>query len=62
MLTIVLSVITTNLNWRLTLTENREGKNPWHCWACDVRGTTIYSLFKQLKVDTSKFTELKSLS
>jgi|TARA_R110001606_G_scaffold161520_1_gene305425 hypothetical protein len=45
----------------VNLTENREGKNPWHCWACDVRGTTIYSLFKQLKVEVSKFTELKSL-
>ena len=45
----------------VNLTENREGKNPWHCWACDTRGTTIYSLFKQLKVDVSKFTELKSL-
>lgn len=45
----------------VNLTENREGKNPWHCWACDVRGTTIYSLFKQLKVEATKFTELKSL-
>jgi len=45
----------------VNLTENREGKNPWHCWACDVRGTTIYNLFKQLKVDSSKFNELKSL-
>jgi len=45
----------------VNLTENREGKNPWHCWACNVRGTTIYNLFKQLKVDGNKFTELKSL-
>jgi len=45
----------------VNLTENREGKNPWHCWACDIRGTTIYNLFKQLKVETSKFSELKSL-
>ena len=45
----------------VNLTENREGKNPWHCWACDVRGTTIYSLFKQLKASADKFTELKSL-
>ena len=45
----------------VNLTENREGKNPWHCWACDVRGTTIYSLFKQLKASVDKFTELKSL-
>ena len=45
----------------VNLTENREGKNPWHCWACDVRGTTIYSLFKQIKVDLNKYSELKSL-
>ena len=45
----------------VNLTENREGKNPWHCWACDVRGTTIYSLFKQLKTSADKFVELKSL-
>ena len=45
----------------VNLTENREGKNPWHCWSCDARGTTIYSLFKQLKTDISKLTELKSL-
>ena len=45
----------------VNLTENKEGKNPWHCWACDVKGTTIYSLFRQLKVETNKFIELKSL-
>ena len=45
----------------VNLTENREGKNPWHCWSCDVRGTTIYNLFKQLKVDSNKYSELKSL-
>jgi len=45
----------------VNLTENREGKNPWHCWACNVRGTTIYNLFKQLKVEAGKYTELKSL-
>lgn len=45
----------------VNLTENREGKNPWHCWSCDTRGTTLHSLFKQLKVESNKFTELKSL-
>ena len=45
----------------VNLTENKEGKNPWHCWACNVRGTTIYSLFKQLKSSPEKFKELKSL-
>ena len=40
---IVPFAITINLKLEVNLTENREGKNPWHCWACDVRGTTIYS-------------------
>jgi len=43
------------------LTENKEGKNPWHCWSCDMRGTTIYNLFKQIKVDSPKIQELNSL-
>ena len=45
----------------INLTENREGKNPWHCWSCDARGTNLYSLFKQLKVAKNKIDELKSL-
>jgi hypothetical protein len=45
----------------VNLTENGEGKNPWHCWACDARGTTLYNLFKQIKTTTDKFTELNSL-
>ena len=45
----------------VNLTENREGKNPWHCWACDIRGTSIYSLFKQIKVAPEKLQEVSSL-
>jgi len=45
----------------VNLTENREGKNQWHCWSCDARGTTIYSLFKQIKTPSDKFVELNSL-
>ena len=45
----------------VNLTENCEGKNPWHCWACNVRGITINSLFKQIKVPSEKFSELSSL-
>ena len=45
----------------VNLTENREGKNPWHCWACDARGTTLYNLFKQIKTSPDKFIELGSL-
>ena len=45
----------------VNLTESREGKNPWHCWSCDQRGTNVYSLFKLLKVNSDKINELKSL-
>jgi DNA primase len=45
----------------VNLTENREGKNPWHCWTCDTRGTTVYSLFKSLKTNPGKLSELSKL-
>jgi len=45
----------------VNLTENREGKNPWHCWACDVRGTTVYQLFKKTKASSDKIAEANSL-
>ena len=45
----------------VNLTENKEGKNPWHCWVCGVRGTTVYQLFKKVKASASKLTELQSL-
>jgi DNA primase len=45
----------------VNLTENKEGANPWHCWACDKKGKTIYNLFKLVGVDVSKLTEAKSL-
>jgi len=45
----------------VNLTENREGKNPWHCWACDARGTTIFQLFKKINTSSDKITEANSL-
>ena len=45
----------------VNLTENREGNNPWHCWACDTKGKTIYHLFKKLKAPLEKINEAKSL-
>ena len=26
----------------VNLTENKEGKNPWHCWVCDKKGKKLY--------------------
>ena len=45
----------------VNLTENKEGINPWHCWACNTKGKTIYHLFKKLKASTDKIAEAKSL-
>jgi hypothetical protein len=45
----------------INYTENKQGNNPWHCWACDKRGKTINSLFKQVKASPDQFTELKKL-
>ena len=45
----------------INFTENKQGNNPWHCWACDKRGKTVNSLFKQVKASPDKFTELKKL-
>jgi hypothetical protein len=45
----------------INFTENPQGHNPWHCWACDKRGKTLKSLFKQIKVDHSHIVELSNL-
>ena len=45
----------------VNLTENKEGKNPWHCWACDVKGTSVYQLFKKIKAPSDKISEVQSL-
>lgn len=45
----------------VNLTENREGKNPWHCWACDKKGKTLYNLFKAAKSAPGKLEQARSL-
>ena len=45
----------------VNLTENREGQNPWHCWACDKKGKTLYNLFKLVKAPGAKIDQAKSL-
>mgnify|MGYP001179230847 FL=1 len=45
----------------VNLTENKQGNNPWHCWACNKKGKTIFNLFKAIGVDMSKLNEAKSL-
>ena len=45
----------------INFTQQKKGFNPWHCWVCGVRGTTVYQLFKKVKASASKLTELQSL-
>ena len=45
----------------VNLTENKEGKNAFHCWSCDVKGNSIYSLFKQVKTTPENLAKVKSI-
>ena len=40
------------------LLENAEGKHRWACWACNVKGQTIRSLFKKIGVSPDHMIEL----
>jgi len=46
----------------VNLTKNKEGVHKWHCWSCDTRGKTLYSLFKKLKVPQNKLSEVKKIA
>jgi len=45
----------------IQLTENREGKNKWQCWACQKSGQSVYALFKLAKAPNDKIQEAKKL-
>jgi len=42
----------------INLVPTSKNENPWHCWACDAKGKTISSLFKTIKVEKNKYSEL----
>ena len=45
----------------INLVPTTKNENPWHCWACDAKGKTIASLFKSVKADREKYSELNSI-
>jgi hypothetical protein len=45
----------------ICMDTNSEGENPWNCWVCGKKGKKLINLFKSLKADSSKLTELRSL-
>ena len=42
----------------INMATNEEGKNPWECWVCQTKGTTIRSLLYQLKTPKDKAAEV----
>ena len=40
------------------MATNEHGKNPWECWVCETKGTTIRSLLYQLKVPKAQSAEI----
>jgi len=45
----------------INFSEGKKGYNPWHCWACDKKGTKISTLFKKVEASPEKFEELKNI-
>lgn len=45
----------------IQLETNTKNENPWNCWFCSTHGSTLRSLFKKLKINSSKISELNFL-
>ena len=45
----------------INFSQTKKGLNPWHCWACDKKGSRISQLFKKVGASPEKFEELKKL-
>ena len=45
----------------VNFTQHKKGYNPFHCWACDKKGSRVSALFKQVKAPLEKYEELKKL-
>lgn len=44
----------------VNFTENKKGHNPWHCWVCNNRGKSIFTLLKKADASPEKIAEAKS--
>ena len=42
----------------INMATNENGKNPWECWVCETKGTTIRSLLYQLKTPKDQSNEI----
>jgi len=44
----------------IDLNTNSKGVNTWHCWTCDAKGKSLFSLLKRMDVSKDKINELQS--
>jgi DNA primase len=45
----------------IQMVVDEKGRNPWHCWVCDKKGTTIRSLFKKVSAPKEKIDKLNAI-
>lgn len=45
----------------VNFSQHKKGYNPWHCWACDKKGSRISQLFKKIGASPDRYEELKNL-
>lgn len=45
----------------INFSQEKKGYNPWHCWACDKKGSRISQIFKKVGTSPDRFEELKNL-
>ena len=45
----------------VNFTQHKKGYNPWHCWACDKKGSRVSQIFKKVGASSEKFEELTKL-
>lgn len=45
----------------INFTQNKKGKNPWHCWVCGQKGNKLITLYKKVGATQDKTQQLKKL-
>lgn len=55
------SVAKGNNKLEVNLIPTLKNKNPWNCWVCNSKGTTLKSLFNSIKLPQSKYDQLNNI-
>jgi len=55
------SIAKGNNKLEINLIPTLKNKNPWNCWVCNSKGTTLKSLFNSIKLPQSKYDQLNNI-